>query len=307
MNLKLIVIAVIFASVGVKAQDKKVDRRVVDQSCDCINKINVNLPIKIKNDSIDSCISTANVSVQILDDLTGKLKKQPIEKGSKDSVSVIITDKDIEIIHEVLLKECTFLRELLMIDNEKLENSVSASKEAIDFHKAGSAYFNQEKFDLAIIEFKKALKKDPKFAFAWDDLGLSYRKLGKYKEAIECYNKSLNLDPKGRTPLMNMAVAYSLNKDNEKAIEIYKKYIEIHPEDPEGYYGIARIQRGEKQYNEALESALKAIQIYDSLKSPYVQDAVNVIREVVRDLKQEKKINIFNSFAEKHGLEKIKE
>ena len=47
--------------------------------------------------------------------------------------------------------------------------------------------------------------------------------------------------------------------------------------------------------------------MYEKIKSPYVQDAVNVIREVVKDLKEEKKISIFNTFAEKHGLEKIKE
>jgi lipoprotein NlpI len=300
-----IITLILLISTSSIAQNK-VDKRVVDDACSCVNKINVNLSVKAKNDSIHSCISMANVKVQILDDLTGKLKKQTIA-GSKDSVSVIIVEKDINLIQETLLKDCVFMRELLMTDNEKLENSVTKDTKALDFHQKGSEYFNQEKYELAVVEFKKALKIDPNFAFAWDDLGLSYRKLNKYDEAIVCYKKSLELDPKGRTPLMNMAVAYQLSKDNKSAIKTYKNYIKIHSEDPEGYYGIARIYRFEKEYEDALESAFKAVEMYDKIKSPYVQDAVNVIREVVKDLKEEKKIKIFNTFAEKHGIEKIKE
>lgn len=300
-----IITLILLTSISSIAQNK-VDKRVIDDACSCVNKINVNLSFKAKNDSIHGCISMANVKVQILDDLTGKLKKQTIA-GSKDSISVIIAEKDINLIQETLLKDCVFMRELLMTDNEKLKNSVTKDKKALDFHQKGSEYFNQEKYELAIVEFKKALKIDPNFAFAWDDLGLSYRKLNKYDEAIVCYKKSLELDPKGRTPLMNMAVAYQLSKDNKTAIKTYENYIKIHTEDPEGYYGIARIYRFEKEYEDALESAFKAVEMYEKIKSPYVQDAVNVIREVVKDLKEEKKISIFNTFAEKHGLEKIKE
>ena len=300
-----IITLILLTSISSIAQNK-VDKRVIDDACSCVNKINVNLSFKAKNDSIHGCISMANVKVQILDDLTGKLKKQTIA-GSKDSISVIIAEKDINLIQETLLKDCVFMRELLMTDNEKLKNSVTKDKKALDFHQKGSEYFNQEKYELAIVEFKKALKIDPNFAFAWDDLGLSYRKLNKYDEAIVCYKKSLELDPKGRTPLMNMAVAYQLSKDNKTAIKTYENYIKIHTEDPEGYYGIARIYRFEKEYEDALESAFKAVEMYEKIKSPYVQDAVNVIREVIKDLKEEKKISIFNTFAEKHGLEKIKE
>lgn len=288
------------------AQEEKVDKRVIDKSCNCINKIDPNLVVKAKSDSIRSCITTASVSIQIMDDMMGKLKKQAVE-GSKDSVSLIVANKDIDLIQEKLLEECPFLRELLMTDNEKLKNSVSKNSKAMEFHRQGSKYFNAGKYEDAVKEFKKALKIDPKFAFAWDDLGLSYRKLENYSEAIKCYKKSLELDPKGRTPLMNMAVAYQLSNDNKSALSTYIRYIEINPKDAEGYYGISRIYRFEKEYEKGLENALKAVEIYDEMKSPYVQDAINVIREIVGDLKNEKKVAIFNAFAEKHGLQKIKE
>lgn len=302
--IKTAIIAILVASTSF-AQNK-VDKRVIDDACACVNNVNVNLPTKAKNDSIHSCIVMANIKAQILDDMTGKLKKQALS-GAKDSVSVITAEKDIDLIQETLLTDCPFMRELLMTDNQKSDKSISKNGKAFDFHQKGSQYFNEQKYELAVVEFKKAVKIDPTFAFAWDDLGLSYRRLNNYREAIKCYQKSIELDPVGKTPLMNMAVAYHLLKDNKNAITTYKKFIELHPEDAEGYYGIARIYNFEKEYENALENALKAVEAYEEINSPYVQDGINVMREIVSNLKKENKIKIFNDFAEKHGLKKIDE
>jgi cytochrome c-type biogenesis protein CcmH/NrfG len=37
---------------------------------------------------------------------------------------------------------------------------------------------------------KKAVQ-DPEFAFAWDNLGISYRRLNNYDKAIDAYSKSI--------------------------------------------------------------------------------------------------------------------
>lgn len=313
-NIFRITIFLLFSTIAF-SQQQKISKEILDSSCECVNKINVNLTNHAKNDSIKSCITQSIISDQakkILQEMkksvdTLKLISKDTTINVKSKPFIINTEEGYNEIVEALLKDCVFMRELLMTDNEKLENSVTKNKKALQFHQEGSKYFNNEKYELAVVEFNKALKIDPKFAFAWDDLGLSYRKLKRYGEAIKCYQKSIELDPKGKTPLMNMAVAYQLDNDNKNSIKTYKDYIKIHPEDPEGYYGIARVYRFEKQYEEALESAYKAIEEYDKIKSPYIQDGVNVIREVVGDLKNLKKINIYNNFAEKHGLEKIKE
>lgn len=119
--------------------------------------------------------------------------------------------------------------------------------------------------------------------------------------------KSLALDPKGTVPLMNMAVAYDLMNDKASAIATYNQFIAIHPDDPEGYYGISRLKNQTGDYANALEDALKAYTLYDNISSPYKEDAINVIREIVSNLKKEGKTAIYNTFAEKYGLTKIKE
>ena len=48
--------------------------------------------------------------------------------------------------------------------------------------------------------YEKALEIDPVFAFAWDNLGLTYRRLEKYDLALDAYRKSLELVPNGFMP-----------------------------------------------------------------------------------------------------------
>ena len=297
------------------AQEKTIKKSIIDDACNCIAKINYNLTNIAKNDSIKSCITSSIVADQTreyaekIKKTIDKVKTNELESvlNSGDKNISIIVDKDYDDIQSQLINDCPELKILLDVNNEEHEHSYSNKKKALEFYAEGEKYYNQQKYDLALVEYNKAVKADSKFAFAWDNMGVCYRKLERYKEAINCYQKSLELDPKGTMPLMNMAVAYNLMGDDKMAIQTYTKFIVLHPEDPEGFYGISRIQNATGDYANALENCLKAFQLYDNASSPYKQDALNVLREIVSNLKKERKISIFNAFAEKYGLEKIKE
>lgn len=297
------------------SQKTIIDNEIIKESCECISKIDQELDKINKNDSIKSCITQSIVSDQSKKFLADMLKiSDTLKVINNDRIKIvnnkeykIIVDENYEEIQGKLMLDCPYLKALIAINNEKHKNSVSDKKKAQEFYKEGEKYFNKQQIELALVEFSKAVKKDSKFAFAWDNLGICYRKLNRYNEAINCYQKSLKLDSKGKVPLMNLAVAYNLSKDNKKSIETYKKYIELHPEDPEGFYGVSRIQNFTNDYENALENALKAYEIYKKISSPYAQEALDVMREIIQNLKKENKIKIFNDFAEKHGIEKINE
>ena len=80
-------------------------------------------------------------------------------------------------------------------------------------------------YNMAMVSYNKAVNIDPKFAFAWDNLGLSYRKIGNYKEAIKCYENRLKLIHQELYPFNNMGVAYTMLEDYTSAAETYDKYI----------------------------------------------------------------------------------
>ena len=60
---------------------------------------------------------------------------------------------------------------------------------------AGLAHLRENRPVLALELFRKAIKEDPKNAYAYKGLGLTYAQLGKLSEAIASFRKALELNP----------------------------------------------------------------------------------------------------------------
>ena len=60
---------------------------------------------------------------------------------------------------------------------------------------AGLAHLRENRPALALEQFKKAVKEDPKNAYAYKGLGLTYAQLGKLSDAIASFRKALELNP----------------------------------------------------------------------------------------------------------------
>ena len=195
------------------------------------------------------------------------------------------------------------MKRLMMNESEERENSVSNKKKAIRYYNEGQDLYRQGNFKKAIKKYKKAVKEDENFAFAWDMIGLSYRQLQQYGKAIEHYNKSLEVQPGGKVPLMNIPVAYEYLKEYEKAITGYENFMKVFPGDPEGYYGLGRIYHLQGDYENALENMCKAYLIYKELNSPYIRDAGQNIALFYNELKQQNRLDIFEKAAKKYNIQ----
>lgn len=317
MNIKnyVLVISILLSTVAF-AQEKEESVKVIsDEACDCIAKIDINATKGEKSEEIKSCITTANMLYQMKQSLMGEVSKavdtlNKLEDISKidtlvikgNDKNIINVDENYKEIEEFLYDNCSAMKDVYFTDNSEYDNSFSDRKKAIKFYNTGQVAFQKEEYEMAIIMFKKAIKKDKKFAFAWDNLGYSYRKIGNYKEAIESYKKSLELDPKGKMPLMNIAVAYQLGGDNKNAIKSYQKYEELYSDDPEGFYGLGRIYYLEKNYKPALENMIQAYLLYVEMNSPYNIDAQKHISFIYNELKEKGELKTFNDIAKKYNL-----
>ena len=188
------------------------------------------------------------------------------------------------------MENCIFLNEKIKNNEEQSNKSFSKNQKAIDLYSQGIDESKKENFKKAIEYFEKALKIDPEFAFAWDNLGVSYRELNNYDKALESYEKSLEIDPKGITPLQNIAVVYQYKKEYQKAIETYKKLAEIDINNPEIYYGIGQIYSLYlNDYEKGLDNMCKAYNMYIKQKSPYRNDAEKVINLIYSEMKKQGK------------------
>ncbi len=58
-----------------------------------------------------------------------------------------------------------------------------------DYNRKGNEYNDEGKYEMAIAEYDKALKKDPKKVMLYVNKGLAYERLGNYDLAIVNYKK----------------------------------------------------------------------------------------------------------------------
>ncbi|MBE9140061.1 tetratricopeptide repeat protein [Nodosilinea sp. LEGE 07088] len=82
---------------------------------------------------------------------------------------------------------------LKQLDNEEVENA------AVVYNALGYSYFAQDQYDLAIRNYKEALKISPEYVTALNNLGHSYERKQLTTQALEMYENALALEPKNAT------------------------------------------------------------------------------------------------------------
>lgn len=101
---------------------------------------------------------------------------------------------------------------------------------AEEHNNLGVAYEKEEKYKLAINEYKKALNKDKDLVTSLINIGNVYFKQGKYKKAKKYYKKALKKDEQNILASNNLGNVYlKTEKDYEKGI----KYLSIALSSPE--------------------------------------------------------------------------
>jgi len=74
-----------------------------------------------------------------------------------------------------------------------------ADNAAMVYNALGYAYFAQDQFDLAIRNYKEAIKINPEYVTALNNLGHSYERKQLMNQALEAYESALNIAPKTST------------------------------------------------------------------------------------------------------------
>jgi len=236
----------------------------------------------------------------------GLMKKATEEAAAKKDTThqtvTIYADEGFDEIQAYMRDNCERVKYLMANNNKKHQNSMSKNKKALQFYSEGQEHSAREEWDMAIVSYNKAVKADAKFAFAWDNLGISYRMRGNYEEAIKCYKKSLEADPDGTMPLQNIPVAYMYLEKYLEAVKGYGILIKNYPEDPEGYFGASRAYYFLKDYEKGLDNLFKSYRIYSEQKSPYKADAEKMMGSFYQELKATGQLDLFNSIAKKNNI-----
>ena len=143
----------------------------------------------------------------------------------------------------------------------------------------------------AITEFQEVLKKDPKYALAYEGLGQAFFQMQEYEDAEKQLRKAIELDPKLWKTHNLLGVIYDYKKNHGNAIREYRAAIALKPGDGILYnnLGISHSLNGDYEkairvYWEALENTTSLRKIYNNLglvlaKQRRYQEALEAFRK----------------------------
>lgn len=277
-------------------------------ACDCINTIA--LDNKSSHEIsllVDSCIkphvNPYNLTLKMIEAVKGIKDKKNISINYKVNESSNEFISAYQRIQARLMDSCDAIKIVSNVNNKVREKSYTENPMAMEEYKTGNAYRDGGDFENAIDHYERAVKLDPQFTFAWDNLGVCYRKTNQFQKALDAYNASLKIEPKGELPLHNIPVVYEYLKDYDKALEAYRNISAVHPDDPEAHFGVGRIYTFYKvDLVKGLESMCKAYNKYVELKSPYRSDAEKIINYIYEEMKKAGKEKDFIRILEENHI-----
>lgn len=295
-------------SIKLKPQD--ILQSTTENVCKCVDSIKTyNKKIIETTSEIAKCIDKNVVSYQLAMKMNDTMDES-LNNPKKEITININQNKDskeykkyyFEIERE-LMQNCIALKKRITVNDELFEKSLSNNKLALEYYSQGLTETEKKNYKNAVKYYKKAVKEDPNFTFAWDNLGLNYRKLNDYNNAIESYKKSLAINPKGLMPATNIAIAYHFKKDYQNAKEAFNNLAKLDENNPEVYYGMGNVYReGFKDYENALENYCKAYILYIKNKSPYRTDAEKLINDVKIEMEKLGNKKAFNDMLKKYNI-----
>lgn len=95
---------------------------------------------------------------------------------------------------KVFSQAITLFQKALKAAEEEGEENV-----AYIYNGLGYAYFAQEQYDLAIRQYKEALRTKPDYVTAFNNLGHSYERKKLTAQALEAYENALKINPNNAT------------------------------------------------------------------------------------------------------------
>ncbi len=105
-----------------------------------------------------------------------------------------------------------------------------AQSNSILANKTGIAYHQMLDLPNAKKYYEKAIKIDPRYSEAINNLGTIYYTVKSYRRAVEQYKRALRYNPKSASFFANLGTAYFARKQYKEATEAYEHAVSLDPE-----------------------------------------------------------------------------
>ncbi|HQM46728.1 MAG TPA: tetratricopeptide repeat protein [Smithellaceae bacterium] len=149
--------------------------------------------------------------------------------------------------------------------------SPSTGNAASAFDYMGQAYLKQEKTDQAIKTYQEAIRLFPSDETFHRALGDIYIQEEKTEEAIQQYEQAVKLNVNDAESSYSLGQAYLKTGELDKARQQFNNVARISPASATGYYGLGQVARTEGDTQTAIDLLTKSISVNKDFEIAYVE------------------------------------
>ncbi len=136
---------------------------------------------------------------------------------------------------------------------ERQEAVSTVSRKASNEFQKASEESQKGNTQRAIEHLQKAIREDPKFFEAFNNLGVQYQKMQQWDKAIEAYQQALAIRNDSGKPHINLGNLYLTLQKPDSAAESFKQALTFEPNSVAAHLALGQIYFQKQQYDLAAE------------------------------------------------------
>jgi len=185
--------------------------------------------------------------------------------------------------------ERVYSRGVKLMEEERWQEASAVFQHILTIYDSPEVYYNLgyintvlERYEEAIVYFRRATEIDQSFAQAYQRMGECYKAMGQHEEAGKCFNLAaeiynrkdkqeetrsevlrevMRVNPKTINIFNTLGIIYRRQGRFEEASEQYRRALKVNPKDENIYYNLARTFFELEDYKQARQSLIHALEI----------------------------------------------
>jgi tetratricopeptide (TPR) repeat protein/S1-C subfamily serine protease len=142
-----------------------------------------------------------------------------------------------------------------------ITQAITLAPRALWYLNRGILYHNQQKYNLALADYTKAIELNPNYAKAYNNRGTLYDDQQKYELALADYNQAIELNRNNAQAYYNRGNLYYELQKYDLALSDYNKAIDINPNFANAYNNRGNLYDDLQKYDLALSDYNQALQL----------------------------------------------
>jgi len=167
-------------------------------------------------------------------------------------------------------------------DDDDWDGALKNYKKAIELNPKSAAFYlargwlykRKGESVKAIRDFDKAIELNPEFALAYNNRGAAYDDIGDIEQAIRDCKRSIKLDNKSWYPHYNLGLCYDRKNKDDLSIRYYNKAIKLEPDSYKAYNNRGRVYSKKGKHEQSIKDYSKAIELNSKYALAYENRAI---------------------------------